>query len=69
MDGEQDTVTVNEADRDEDGYADSTDDSQWYRGKAREDHKKRLRATEERGGGEEDPIQVRYIQCPHLPHS
>ena len=49
----------------EDEYAGEADDSDWYIGKAREDHKKRMRAAEEqRLQEEEDTIQVRkQLNC------
>lgn len=42
----------------DDEYVDTSDDSQWYKGKARDDHRRRMRAAEDRRLGEEDPIQV-----------
>ena len=40
-------------------YVEDADSSQWYKGKAKDEHKKRLRAAEEKIlRNEEDPIQV-----------
>lgn len=60
--------TLDGAQRDDDGetpaqhvdeeYVDTSDDSQWYKGKARDDHKRRMRAAEDRRLSEDDPIQV-----------
>lgn len=57
---------VHRGENDEGAGADGYDDNEWYMGRAKEEHEKRMRRREEdlrrRLNGEEDPIEVNFEQ-------
>ena len=60
IDGGRDEADITAAPRQDDEYVDVADDSTWYKGKARDDHRRRTRAGDNQQR-EEDPIEVIHV--------